>query len=659
MKEFIQPASRLPIFHSTIIALLICYLSLSNGIAFAASKIPQLDEMLRARPTGAPVMAIPAQARIQGTLQTKGTTRVIVRLALPASTTGGFALEAQLDHVATLKQRSRIRQIQNTILTRVAAKRATAAKRYDFIPFMALEVDQTDLQALIASPEIDFIEEDVVVQPLLAQSVPLIGGVNGAFGGYTGSGQTVAILDTGVDKTHPFLTGKVVAEGCYSTTDATESSTAYCISGSTAPGSGLPCPDTATGCYHGTHVAGIVAGKNGPSSAPSGVARDAGLIAVQVFSQFSGSANCGSNATCPRAFSSDLISALQYVYSLRNTFNLASVNMSLGGGQYDSNCDADDPSFKAAVDNLRLAGIATVIASGNNGYTNSISYPACISSAISVGATDKSDAIATYSNSASFLSLLAPGSSITSSYPGGGYATASGTSMATPHVAGAWAVLKSANPVATVTEILGTLVNTGKSVSDSRNSITKSRIQLDQSVLTLLPANGACGSASGQSSTSAPSANLCLHGAASPVTGAGPWNWSCIGQNGGSSASCSADIITYSISASVSGGAGGTVTSSVSAVPYGGSATFTLTPESGYSLTGLTDNGINVSAVAGPPGTLIYSINSVTTDHVVLATFSVTEAAAVPALPPLGLSVTILFGAIFGYGRFLGKRKET
>ncbi len=188
---------------------------------------------------------------------------------------------------------------------------------------MALEVDQADLEALASSPEIDFIEEDVTVPPLLGQSVPLIAGVSGAFDGYTGSGQTIAILDTGVGKTHPFLTGKVMAEACYSTTSAF--STAYCVAASTAPGSGLPCSDSATGCYHGTHVAGIVAGNNGPSNAPSSVAKDASLISVQVFSQFSGTANCGSNTTCPMAFEYDLIGGLLQVCGLRNSLNIASV----------------------------------------------------------------------------------------------------------------------------------------------------------------------------------------------------------------------------------------------------------------------------------------------------------------------------------------------
>ncbi len=590
--------SRLSALYTAITLFLLIYLTLSCGISFAGMQIPRLDEMRRARPSGALLLEIPAQGNIQNTIQTKGTTRVIVRLAAPASPPGGFALEAELNHTEAINQRSRIRQIQNTVLSRISLKQAAAAKRYDFIPFMALEADQADLQALIASPEIDFIEEDIAVPPLLAQSVPLIGGVNGSFDGYTGSGQAVAILDTGVDKTHPFLAGKVVAEACYSTTSSSESSVAYC---STASGSGLPCSDTAAGCWHGTHVAGIVAGNNGPSSAPSGVAKDAGLIAIQVFSQFSGSTNCGSNPTCPQAFSSDLISALQHVYDLRNTYSIASVNMSLGGGQYLSICDSIFPSFKTAVDNLRLAGIATVIASGNSGYTNSISFPACISSAISIGATDKSDMVASYSNSASFLNLLAPGSSITSSYPGGLYATASGTSMATPHLAGAWAVLKSAKPTSTVSEILTALVNTGKPILDSRNSITKPRIQVDQAVYALVP---------------------------------------------------------FTISDSVVNGVGGTITASVSTVPYGGSVSFTIAPALGYALSGLTDNGVNVSAVEGPAGTFTYSVSNVTANHAVIATFVIAAAASVPALPPFRFSAAILIAAVLGYVRFMGIRKN-
>ncbi len=145
-------------------------------------------------------------------------------------------------------------------------------------------------------------------------------------------------------------------------------------------------------------------------------------------------------------------------------YNIAAVNMSLGGGKYTSSCDTD--SRKAAIDNLRSAGIATVISSGNDYYTNGIGAPACISTAVSVGATTKSDVEASYSNyHPTMLSLFAPGSSIYSSVPGGGWETWNGTSMAAPHVTGAWAILKQKSPSASVTDILNNLQTTGAAVT--------------------------------------------------------------------------------------------------------------------------------------------------------------------------------------------------
>jgi len=134
---------------------------------------------------------------------------------------------------------------------------------------------------------------------------------------------------------------------------------------------------------------------------------------------------------------------------------------------------------KAKIDDLRAVGIATVIAAGNSGFTNALGTPACISTAISVGATDKTDGIATFSNSASFLSLLAPGVSINSSIPGNAYGVKSGTSMATPHVAGVFAILKQAWPTASVDEILSALQTTGMNLTDPRNTITIPRIDVE------------------------------------------------------------------------------------------------------------------------------------------------------------------------------------
>jgi len=433
---------------------------------------------------------VPAFDRINESLLKKGTVKLIVRLAPPSGLSGGFAIEGHLESSdAVARQRAHIANIQGRVGALLSRQRAEKAKRFDFIPYMALDASRSEFEALAASADIEHIEEDIPFPPTLSQSVPLIGAVAGTFNGFSGSGQTVAVLDTGVDRTHPFLNGRVIAEACYSTTDST--ATAVCTTGSTAPGAGTNCNvnTLGSGCTHGTHVAGIVAGNNGTFS---GVAKDANLISVQVFSRFP-KESCGSGASgpCVMSYTSDQIKGLNYVYNLRGTYSISSVNMSLGGGSYTSYCDSDYTAEKAAIDALRSVGIATVIASGNDGFTSSISAPACISSAISVGATTKADAIASYSNSASILKLLAPGSLIFSSIPGGAYTTKSGTSMATPHVAGAWAVLKSARPSATVDEVLAALVSSGRLLTDTRagapGTITKPRIRLDAAVYVVRP----------------------------------------------------------------------------------------------------------------------------------------------------------------------------
>lgn len=462
-------------FSTAIIFFVSCFV-----LSAQAADLPQ--SILQSRPSTAPALAVPGFAKINAGLQEKGTVRVIVRMAAPADMPSGFTSEQSLKNASAIsEQRAAITRAQDNVLSRISKHHAAAAKRFRFIPFMALEVNQDEFLALTSLPEIDYIEEDVPVPPSLDDSIPLIGGVNGAFNGFTGNGQTVAILDTGVDKTHSFLTGKVVAEACYSTTSGT-TSTAVCTDGSTAPGSGLNCDTSITACGHGTHVAGIVTGQNSTSS---GVAKDATLIAIQVFSKFSATYPACGGSPCVLTYTSDQISGLEHVYDLKDTYNISSVNMSLGGGQYFDYCDSAKASTKTAIDALRAVGIATVIASGNESYTNSISGPACISTAVSVGATTKSDVVASYSNSAEILNLLAPGSLIYSSLPGNDFQSWSGTSMATPHVAGAWAVLKSVKPKASVSKILNALTMTGVPITDTRNSIVKPRIQLDDAVLLL------------------------------------------------------------------------------------------------------------------------------------------------------------------------------
>jgi hypothetical protein len=416
--------------------------------------------------------------------QAQGTVRVIVQLRT------AFQPEAELpDGPAVAGQRNGIAIAQQAVLGRLANRNVHNVTRFRFSPLLAMEVDADALRALASDPDVANIQEDALADPILSESVPLIGGsTSGGFGtaNYTGSGRVVAILDTGVMKTHTFFTtggSKVVSEACYSSN--TSNATTVCPGGATATtaaGSGVNCSTAVNGCNHGTHVAGIAAGRG---SSFSGVARNANIIAVQVFSRFNSSSDCGSTpAPCVRSYTSDQIKGLERVYTLRDTYNIAAVNMSLGGGQFFSDCDSD--SRKPIIDNLRAAGIATVIASGNDGFRDSIGAPACISSAITVGSSTKTNVISSFSNMDDSVELMAPGSAINSAVTSStsAFASFNGTSMATPHVAGAWAVMKQAKPTASVTEILGHLQATGLPIADTRSggTHTRPRIRLDRAV---------------------------------------------------------------------------------------------------------------------------------------------------------------------------------
>ncbi|MCH8310311.1 MAG: S8 family serine peptidase, partial [Chloroflexi bacterium] len=150
--------------------------------------------------------------------------------------------------------------------------------------------------------------------------------------------------------------------------------------------------------------------------------------------------------------------------------------MSFGGGRFLSPCDLEPA--KPVVDNLRATGVATVASSGNDGFKNSMGSPACISTVVSVGSVDTSDNVAASSNSALFLDLLAPGVNVNSSVLGGIYGTKGGTSMAAPHVAGAFAILRENDPTATVDFLQLSLMTNGVMVIDPQNNLAIPRLQV-------------------------------------------------------------------------------------------------------------------------------------------------------------------------------------
>jgi subtilisin family serine protease/N-acetylneuraminic acid mutarotase len=424
--------------------------------------------------------------------QTEGQVRIIVGLDVLYVPEGNLP-----DQTAVNRQQSQIAQMQDAVLASLSGT-VTVNARYQFIPFMALTVDETALRDLVKSPKVNYIQEDRLSAPQLGNSIPLIGGDQVHADGLTGSGWVVAILDSGVQWDHEFLGGsaasRIVDEACFSTTNAADGATSLCAPAPHVANSNTAlCQDGSTNiCAHGTHVAGIAAGSHQLASvAYDGVAPGAGIFPVQVFSRFplSVCSPYGYTTACVLSYESDQISGLQEIYNQRSNFNIAAVNMSLGGGRYynEAACDTAEAPTKVAIDLLRSVNIATVISSGNSGYKDSIGAPGCISTAVAVGATDDSDTVASFSNSSSMVELLAPGVAIDSSVaPDNGliYDTYSGTSMSAPHVTGAWALIKQMNPTATVADVLNTLQSTGVTIIDT-NGLGLPRIQLDAAVATL------------------------------------------------------------------------------------------------------------------------------------------------------------------------------
>ena len=225
----------------------------------------------------------------------------------------------------------------------------------------------------------------------------------------TGSGVTVAVVDTGADPTHPDLAGNLVA-------------------GADVVGSGVRT-EMSDGHGHGTHVSGTVAAVTGNSVGVAGVAPDAKVMPVKVLDS-SGS-----------GYTSDVAEGVIYAAD----HGAQVVNLSLGGPSYNS-------VLAQAVDYARSRGVVVVAAAGNERQAgNPTTYPAALPGVVAVAATDSTDADASFSNTGSYVDIAAPGVSIRSTLPGARYVSWSGTSMATPHVAGVAALLRAR--VSSATEI--------------------------------------------------------------------------------------------------------------------------------------------------------------------------------------------------------------
>ncbi|GAA3945695.1 S8 family serine peptidase [Actinoplanes auranticolor] len=235
----------------------------------------------------------------------------------------------------------------------------------------------------------------------------------------TGQGVTVAVVDTGVDASHPDLAGQVLT-GYDVITDTT---------GTATDENG-----------HGTHVAGTIAAATGNSAGVSAVAPYAKILPIRVLD---------ADGT---GYMSDAATGIVYAADHGATV----INLSLGS-------TSKITAVSNAVAYARSKGVTVVASAGNSRQSGSpTSYPAADAGVIAVAATDSTDAVASYSNQGSYVDVAAPGSAIYNTYPGDRYATMSGTSMAAPHVAAVAALLKAYRTALTPDQIEAALSTSAK-----------------------------------------------------------------------------------------------------------------------------------------------------------------------------------------------------
>jgi len=409
-----------------------------------------------------PVMQVEPKALpdpIEQAIKADGATRVVVALRLPYASSAVGARKVQ------------VAQAQSRVLQALAAPDDfQVTRRYQTVPGLVGVVTPQGLESLRRNPDVQAVALDMPIQALDSESAALIR-ADRVWNdlGLTGAGVNVAVVDTGVDRAHPDLADHIVAQHCFS-------------KASCPPSGADESEDAQDENGHGTHVAGIITSRG--TASPRGVAPDAGLVAVRVMDK---------NAS---GWNSDVIAGIDWVVANQAQFNIKAINLSLGAGRYADVCDAQDANTMlqaSALEAARQAGIVTFAASGNEGLTNGMVAPACISSVVSVGAVYDaslgaatwppcSDANATadqvtcFSDSSSTLDLLAPGAVIVSTALGGGQVSKSGTSMASPHAAAVSALMLQAYPSLTPAEIEAALERTGVAITDRRTGHVTPRI---------------------------------------------------------------------------------------------------------------------------------------------------------------------------------------
>ncbi|MBW2709206.1 MAG: S8 family serine peptidase [Deltaproteobacteria bacterium] len=291
----------------------------------------------------------------------KATTRVMVALRKPVR---AASMQKNLRNMAVRTQlRQAAQAAQQNVIRTLSRNDVRVRHTYNYIFGFAAEVTRQGLRELIASPDVMSIEKDRIVYANLAQGIPLMN-ASTTRNTYSGSGLAIAICDTGIDYTHSklgnggFPNSKVIGGYDFGDNDSN--------------------PMDQQG--HGTACAGIAAGDLGTvGDYIGGVAYSAKLYALKISPGATGSASVSTMATAW-----DWCVLHQYD-DLNNPIMI--ISTSFGGGRFNGNCDSDNNSLMTyAAANAMAAGITLFVASGNDGYCESMGYPACLDSVISVGA---------------------------------------------------------------------------------------------------------------------------------------------------------------------------------------------------------------------------------------------------------------------------------